>query len=295
MDRRDQIERVPLGLRWIDDAFAVAPHAGGLAMRLVDMTNARAALRVLRDGRIPATTVHLVVRASALVLARNPHLHRMACNYQRLTPGTVDIGLSMAGHTTYAPVVVLTAADSKPLSELVPTILAAVDAAGEKEEVDLRNMKNLMWMIPFGIIRRFILRLLNNSTWFRRRIVGTFQISMLPRADVCVPMLFYTGSMLATGAVRDRVVAIDGQPVVRPTMWLSLVIDHAAMDGVLAEQLLEGIRELLEGDELMREAREACEAKRAASSAAALPPAPASEPGVAPSASAVDAARPGAS
>jgi hypothetical protein len=255
---------VPLGWRWIDDAFHVAPTAGGFIMRLADMTQPKSALRLMRDARIPVTMAHLIVRASALVLSRNPEWHRLACNYRRLTPGSVDVGLSMAGHTTYAPIVVLAGADQKPLSTLVPTIIDAIDAAVVKEAVDLRNMRRQMWVIPFGFIRRFILRLLNRSLWFRRRIAGTFQVSILPKADVCVPLLFYTGSLLAVGAVRDRVVAVEGQPVVRPTAWLTLCADHAALDGVRGASLLDAIKDMLEGDELLREAREACEARRLA-------------------------------
>jgi pyruvate/2-oxoglutarate dehydrogenase complex dihydrolipoamide acyltransferase (E2) component len=262
MEREDRIERVPLGWRWIDDAFQVAPTAGGIVLRLADMTNAKAALRLMRDARIPVTMAHLVVRACALVLARNPGLHRMACNYRRLSPASVDIGLSMAGHTTYAPVVILPAADRKPLTTLVPSIIEAIDAATAKEAVDLRNMRRQMWVIPFGFLRRFILRMLNRSLWFRRRIAGTFQVSMLPKADVCVPLLFYTGCMLATGAVRERVVAVDGQPAVRPTMWLTLCADHVALDGMQGDVLVDAIKEMLEGDELLREAREACDAHR---------------------------------
>jgi hypothetical protein len=271
----DRVERVPLGWRWIDDAFEVAPRAGGIIMRMVDMTKTKAAIRLLRDARVPATVPHLVVRAAALALARNPEVHRLACNYRRVTPGTVDIGLSMAGHTNYAPIVIVPSAETKPLSTLIPFAIRAVDAAVEKEKVDLRNMRRQLWVIPFGFMRRFFLRLMNRSVWFRRRLAGTFQVSMLSQADVCIPLLFYTGSMLATGAVRDRVVAVEGQPVVRPTMWLTLCGDHAAIDGVRAEQLLDAIRTVLEGDELLREAQEACDAKRLAGNGAALPALPA--------------------
>jgi pyruvate/2-oxoglutarate dehydrogenase complex dihydrolipoamide acyltransferase (E2) component len=267
MDRQDRIEKVPLGWRWIEDAFDVAPVAGGLVLCLADMTNARAAIRLMRDAKIPVTLAHLVVRACALVLSRHPEWHRIACNYRHITPGTVDIGLSMAGSTTYAPIVVLPAADTKALGQLVPSIIEAIDAAVEKEKVDLENMRRRMWVIPYGFIRRFILRLLSKSFWFRRRIAGTFQITMLPTTDACVPLLFYTGSILATGAVRDRVVAVDGKPVVRPTMWLTVCASHSAMDGMRGGELAEAIKEMLEGDELLREARQAAEARRMANSA----------------------------
>jgi hypothetical protein len=242
----DRIERIPLGWRWVNDAFHVAPIAGGFVQQLADMTQAKAALRLLREAKIPATMTHLIVRACALVLARNPQWHRIVCNYRQLTPGTVDIGLSMAGQTTYAPVVVLAAADRKPLSVLIPAVIEAIDAAVEKETRDLEEMRKRMWVIPFGFVRRFILRWLTRSLWFRRRLVGTFQVSVLSAVDVFAPFLFYTGSMLAAGAVRDRVVAVDGQPVVRPTMWLTLCVDHSAMDGVRAAELLDAIKHMLE-------------------------------------------------
>jgi hypothetical protein len=259
----DRIERIPLGWRWLNDAFHVAPVAGGVAQSLADMTQAKAALRLMRDARIPATMTHIIVRACAVVLARNPEWHQMVCNYRRLTPGSVDIGLSMAGITSYAPVVVLAGVERKPLSALVPAIIDAIDVAVEKEKRDLLAMRRQMWVIPFGFLRRFILRWLNRSLWFRRRLVGTFQVSVLPTVDMVAPLLFYTGCLLGAGAVRDRVVAVGGQPVVRPTMWLTLCADHAATDGVRAGGLLEAIKDMLEGDELLNEARAACEASRA--------------------------------
>src|SRR5450432_2889015 len=55
---KDRIERIPLGLRWINDAFDVSPTAAGFGLLLVDMTKAKAALRMMRDARIPATITH---------------------------------------------------------------------------------------------------------------------------------------------------------------------------------------------------------------------------------------------
>ena len=253
----DRSEPVPLGLRWFDDAFAIAPTAGAFATRLADMTNAKAALRILRSARISATVAHLIVRASALVLARSPQLHETVCNYRRVTPGAVDIGLSVAGETTYAPVVVIRAANQIPLSKLVPHVIDSIDAGLVKEKVDLANMRKYMWLIPFRFLRRFFIRRMTRSFWFRRRIAGTFQVTILPSSDVAVPLLFYTGAILGAGGVRDRVVALDGNPVVRPTMWLTIAFDHGSLDGVRAGELLEAIKDCLEGDELIREAQEA--------------------------------------
>lgn len=219
----DCIERIPLGHRWINDAFDVAPTAGGFAVGIVDMTQAKLARRILREARIPATITHLIVRACAIALARNPRLHQIVCNYQRVTPGTVDIGLSQAGQTTYAPVVVLAAANQKTLPELIPSIIDACDAAMDRELVDLERMRRWLWLVPFGFLRRFVLRRLRASFRFRRGLAGTFQVSVLP-VEFFAPFLFYTGSVLAAGAMRDRIVVCDGKPVVRPTMYISLCL-----------------------------------------------------------------------
>jgi hypothetical protein len=253
----DSIDRTPLGERWLPDAFDVMRGPGGFALRLVDMTQAKAALRVLRERGVPATVTHLIVRAAALALARNPELHRIVCNYRQLTPGAVDIGLSMAGETTYAPVVVLPSADTKPLSVLVAAANETIALAREKERRDLENIRRRGWLVPFGFLRRFILRRLQKTLWFRRKLVGTFQVSCLPTVDIVASFLFYTGSILGAGGVRDRVVAIDGLAVVRPTLWLTICVDHCAMDGRGAGKLLKAIEGILQGDELLREASDA--------------------------------------
>jgi pyruvate/2-oxoglutarate dehydrogenase complex dihydrolipoamide acyltransferase (E2) component len=263
-EREDRIEALPLGERWFPDAFQVIPAPGGFALRLVDMTHAKVALRLLREGGLRATFTHLIVRAAAIALTRNPELHQMVCKYRRLTPGAVDIGLSMAGETTYAPVVVLPATDRKPLGALVESMNDTIAASRKKEKVDLESIRRRGWMVPFGLLRRFLLRWFQGTFWFRRRLVGTFQVSCLASVDVAVPFLFYTGSILCAGSVRDRVLALDGQPVVRPTVWLTVCVDHAAMDGRRAGKLLKAVKAVLESDELVREAQDAGSWRQAA-------------------------------
>jgi pyruvate/2-oxoglutarate dehydrogenase complex dihydrolipoamide acyltransferase (E2) component len=262
-EQDDAIETLSLGERWLPDAFRVIPAPGGFALRMVDMTQATAALKLLRDAGLRATFTHLIVRAAAVALGRNPELRQMVCGYRRLTPADVDIGLSMAGETTYAPVVVLPGADRTPLGPLVGSLNEAVRIAHEKEKRDLKNIGRIGWIIPLGFLRRLVLRWLQNTFWFRRRLAGTFQVSCLSSVDVAAPFLFYTGSLLSAGRVCDRVVVVDGQPAVRPTVWLTVCVDHVAMDGMRAGQLLKAIKIVLEGQDLVREAQDALSARRA--------------------------------
>jgi pyruvate dehydrogenase E2 component (dihydrolipoamide acetyltransferase) len=53
-------------------------------------------------------------------------------------------------------------------------------------------------------------------------------------------------AILAVGRIADRVVAVNGQPVVRPTMVLTLSCDHRALDGARGAQFLGALADLVE-------------------------------------------------
>jgi NAD(P)-dependent dehydrogenase (short-subunit alcohol dehydrogenase family)/acyl carrier protein len=276
----DVIDTIPMGERWLADGFRVIPAAGGFAQGTVDMTRATAALNALGDAGLRGTFTHILLRAAALALVRNPKLHQSIIGYRKLTPGAVDIGLSMAGQTTYAPVVVLAAVDQTPLRALVGQVEKAIAAARLKEAVDLANMRRVGWMTPFGFFRRFVIRWLQSTFWFRRRLVGTFQVSSVPTVDAAVPLQFYSGSILSFGRVRSDVVAVDGRIETRPTLSLTICVEHVAMDSMRAAALLNAIGTILESDELVDEARDAAHDLRAIGASretrdrpAALPPA----------------------
>jgi pyruvate dehydrogenase E2 component (dihydrolipoyllysine-residue acetyltransferase) len=53
-------------------------------------------------------------------------------------------------------------------------------------------------------------------------------------------------AILAVGAISDRVVALDGQPAVRPRMELTLTCDHRAVDGATGAEFLRDVKAFLE-------------------------------------------------
>ena len=272
--REDRVDRIPMGERWFTDAFRVIPSPGGFAQRGADVTFAMQAVQILNQAGIRGTITHVMMRAAALALARNPHLHKMVCGYRTLSPGQVDIGMSMLGKTAFAPVVVLPASDRTTLGDMVPMVEEAIVKAHEKEDVDLANLKKVGWTTPIGFLRRFTIRILQEMFWFRRKLVGTFQVTAVPTAEVCAPLQFYTGSILSFGRPRDTVVAIDGRPAVRPVVTMTVVVDHVVHDGMQAAALVNEIASIVESEELVDEARRAASAVLAPTPGApkALPP-----------------------
>jgi pyruvate dehydrogenase E2 component (dihydrolipoyllysine-residue acetyltransferase) len=53
-------------------------------------------------------------------------------------------------------------------------------------------------------------------------------------------------AILAVGSIEDRVVAVGGQPAVRPRMELTLTCDHRAVDGATGAEFLRDVKTFLE-------------------------------------------------
>ncbi len=93
-----------------------------------------------------------------------------------------------------------------------------------------------------------MIRALQRSFWFRRKLVGTFQVTASPRSTSAVPLQFYSGSILSFGRVRASVVAVDGRVEVRPMLQLTICVDHVATDGTRAAALVNEIAAVLESE-----------------------------------------------
>ena len=78
---------------------------------------------------------------------------------------------------------------------------------------------------------------------------GTFTISNLGMFGIDAFSAIITppqAAVLAVGRVRDRVVAVNGQPAVRPMMTITLSSDHRVVDGAQAAALLNELAGALE-------------------------------------------------
>jgi len=87
-------------------------------------------------------------------------------------------------------------------------------------------------------------------------IGGTFTITnvgtFLPGLTFGTPIIYQPQSaILQTSAVEDRVVARDGQMVIRPIMAYNLTFDHRIMDGAPAAMFLKEVKKLIENPGLL--------------------------------------------
>ena len=231
--------------RWLRDGLRVLHPALSVLQTSVDMTNALRRLEDLRRAGVQATTTHLLVHATARALATNPGVHQLIAGNTRHRPRCVDIGLSVTGETFVAPVLVIEGADTKTVAEIAAETALRAPEARRWDQQMLRTLRRWGWLVPFGFMRRGVLRLLFMSPAFRRKGAGTFQVSTVP-ADWALTTSFATAGVLFGGQVLSRVVAVDGHPEVRPTMTLTLSGDHGIWDGRAATRFIAAVKADLE-------------------------------------------------
>jgi len=238
--------RLDYAERWMRDGLqALRPAGVGAYQSTVDMSNALRRLDVLRRQGVLATPTHLLILATARALAANADLHQMIAGVRRHRPGRVDIGISISGEIFVDPVLVIEGADKKTVAEIAAEIARRVPEVKEADRQMLQMLRRWGWIVPFGFLRRAILRLLFRSAAFRRKGVGTFQVSTAS-VDWVFGSVFSTAGLLIGGEVRSQVIVKEGQPSVCPVMKLTLCSDHGVWDGRAASRFLIAVQTDLE-------------------------------------------------
>jgi pyruvate dehydrogenase E2 component (dihydrolipoamide acetyltransferase) len=188
-----------------------------VATALVEM-HGRVGPTIERRGGVRPTYTDLLVRLVAAALRREPRMNVSWDGEAISQHATVNIGIATAVQDGLL-VPVIHAADSLTLTEVAATRRDLVDRAqaGTLRSEDVAD--------------------------------GTFTISNLGMYNVDAFHAIVNppqAGILAVGRLADRVVAIDGQPAVRPTLILTLSCDHRAIDGARAARFLDELAMLIE-------------------------------------------------
>lgn len=239
--------------RWLRDALEITRPPAFFESLDVDMASAQKLIQKAAARGLRLTYAAILVRAAALSLARNPDLHVVSSGQKTYSPDGVDIGISVAAEGSFAPVMVIENADKKKVSALAREIAARAPEIRAAHQKSMAVLRKWGWVIPFSAARKVVLRSVARSADFRRKGSGTFQVSLLAEVDQYMTPVFGMAGILCAGRVRDRVVAVDGEPAVRPMITLACCADHRLWDGRAAERFLCGVRDVLEGDSLISE------------------------------------------
>jgi pyruvate dehydrogenase E2 component (dihydrolipoyllysine-residue acetyltransferase) len=165
-----------------------------------------------------ATYTDLLVKVVAATLARHPGVNASWKDGSIVRNADVNVGLAVAVEDGLI-VPVIHRADTLTLPEIVARREDAVSRgqAGKLRPADIQG--------------------------------GGFTISNLGMYGVDAFHAIVNppqAAILAVGRIADRVIAVNGQPAVQPTMMLTLSCDHRALDGARGAQFLGALADLIE-------------------------------------------------
>jgi pyruvate dehydrogenase E2 component (dihydrolipoamide acetyltransferase) len=170
------------------------------------------------EGSVKPTISDLVTKVCAAALMRHRAVNALYKGDAVELYPTANIGIAVAIPNGLV-VPVIPGCERKPIAEIAATRAAVVERAraGKLQQSDLDG--------------------------------GTFTISNLGMFGIerFVAVLNPPQSaILAVGSIEDRVVAVDGEPAVRPRMELTLTCDHRAIDGATGAEFLRDVKAFLE-------------------------------------------------
>lgn len=168
------------------------------------------------DAKI--TISDLLVKVVSVALTRHPRVNASWINGRIVANPTVNLGLAVAVDDGLL-VPVLHGAESLGLRELAVQRAALVGKA-QTGKLALNDLTG-----------------------------GTFTISNLGMFGVDAFNAIVNppqAAILAVGKIADRVVAVNGQPAVRPMLTLTLSCDHRVVDGARAARFLDELAGLIE-------------------------------------------------
>jgi pyruvate dehydrogenase E2 component (dihydrolipoamide acetyltransferase) len=173
------------------------------------------------------TPTPLVVRAAVLAAQEHPYVNAsIDLEREEITlHGHYDVGIATAGPDGLT-VPVVHDADRRSLAEIALEIAELANAARERRLRPDQIAGATLTVNNFGSL----------GTWMGTPIVRP-------------PEVVNVG----VGAIREQVVAVEGSPLVRPTLVLSTAGDHRVLDGDTLGAFVSGVAYLLENPILLFE------------------------------------------
>jgi len=170
------------------------------------------------DGSVKPTISDLLTKVCAAALMRHRAVNALYKGDAVELYPTANIGIAVAVPNGLV-VPVIPGCERKSIAEIAATRAAVVERAraGKLQQSDLDGGTFTISNLGMFGIERFV-AVLNP-----------------PQAAI-----------LAVGSIEDRVVAVDGQPAVRPRMELTLTCDHRAIDGATGAEFLRDVKAFLE-------------------------------------------------
>ncbi|MBI4615318.1 MAG: 2-oxo acid dehydrogenase subunit E2 [Planctomycetes bacterium] len=227
----------------------------------VDMTGALAYLDRLRSsGAGRPTVTHLIVRAVALALARNPEANARVRFRRVWLRDSIDVFVQVAldeGNDLSG--ILVRNADTKSLLAIDAEVRAEADKVRRRDDALFGRVMGIVRFIPGFVLSPLlaVAEFLSNAVGLHlpalgiaRRPFGSAMVTSVGMFGIeygFAPFfpLADTPLLVCVGRVQDRPAVVEGRIEVRPICPLGATLDHRLVDGVLAGRLAQVVRDYL--------------------------------------------------
>ena len=227
----------------------------------IDATALLSYLEQLRERTgVRVTVTHLVGKAIATAFAEAPECNAYVSLGGVRRRSTVDVFFSVAvGDGKNLSGAKLERVDELSVSEIATQLQATVERIRTKKDTDLQRSQALLKSVPaplLGTVLRLTARAMYDMgldlQWagVPADPLGSVVVTNVGVLDVeqgLAPFLpsGRAAAMLTVGKIRDKVMAVDGEPAVRPVLTIGGTFDHRIVDGFHLGRMSRTLREVL--------------------------------------------------
>jgi pyruvate dehydrogenase E2 component (dihydrolipoamide acetyltransferase) len=226
----------------------------------IDATALNAYLARLRQEGSRVTVTHLVGKALAQAFAASPECNAFVSFGRMRRRPTVDIFFSVAiGDGKSLSGALLRSVDNLALADIAARLDGEVSRIRGKGDTELQRSQNMLRSIPSPLLgammRASALALYDlgiDLRWagvpfdpFGTAIVTNVGVLGIEQGFAPLMPQGRAAAIVTVGKIRDKVIAHNGKPAVRPVLTLGATFDHRVVDGFHLGKISETLRSLL--------------------------------------------------
>jgi pyruvate/2-oxoglutarate dehydrogenase complex dihydrolipoamide acyltransferase (E2) component len=238
------------------------------ARAYLDDVNARARAEGERAATTttpePVTVQHLLAASIARVLSEFPDANARIIGHRIFRQEDVGIAMPVSlrnfssGNAHDLSMALIDRADKMPLRELAASCSGTIreERAGRSQNWIVREITRVAKAAPYpvlalglNVLDKLVKRPFVAAQVYRHFTVttvltnpgaafGKLDGALFRSASMSLPQrLFHVGTVWGVSAVQDEVIAVDGEPRVRPVLPVVLAFDHRLFDGIQAGEI----------------------------------------------------------
>jgi pyruvate/2-oxoglutarate dehydrogenase complex dihydrolipoamide acyltransferase (E2) component len=225
----------------------------------LDVTLGREALKMLRrEKKIPLSFTAWIIKCISQAISENKEVHAVRKGKSRLVIfDDIDVSVivekDINGEKVPLPLVIRKT-NEKTVQDIHLEIKAAQEQEVKSEEDYLLGKNGFKWAMKLyislpGFIRRFVMSYMFRQPFLIKNMSGTVAVTAVgmmgnvkgwPIPSSVVPACFALGSVVKKPGV------VDGEIEIRDYLYMTILLDHDAIDGAPAARFVSRLSKLIE-------------------------------------------------